>query len=340
MDKYFDYSTAGKYAYSMAKIRFYETRLLSREKVLRMMGTDEMSECFRMLEEAGYPVSLGSHSDFNPILNKEYEKVLDVVKLLSMDERVYSLFAVRHDFHNLKTAVKEYFSKDDFKEAYQPGGLFEVKDIKSSVLEEDFKKLGDACEVFTNIFTEIQKAYEKEPAPKLIDIIADRLIYAELLKRARKISNNFLTRLFVKEIDLTNIRTFFRLRYLQKRRIDFVEAYIDGGDFHLDFFLKNYEDDFYTLKTIFKGTEFLGLITDGSTYIEENKSFLRLERLVNEYFMKYVKAAKWISFGLEPIIAYYYAKMKELKTVRIVLLGKQNELSYDEIKEGVSDEYI
>jgi V/A-type H+-transporting ATPase subunit C len=340
MDKLFDYKNASRYAYSVAKIRFYETKLLTREKVLRMMSTDDVSECFRMLEEAGYPVALGSHSDFNPIISKEYEKALDTVKLLAMDDRVHALFATRHDFHNLKVAIKEFYTKEDLKEGYQAGGLFSTAVIRSAVLDDDFRAFGDSVDIYANAFNEIKKAFDEESAPRLIDIVGDRLMFVDLLRRANEIGNNFVTRLFVREIDLINIRTFFRLRYLDKKRMDFVEAYIDGGDFHLDFFLKKYEDDFYTLKAIFKGTEFLELITDGATYVEENKSFLRFERLINEYFIKYVSATKWASFGMEPIVAYYYAKEKELKVVRMILTGKLNELSYDDIKEGVPDEYI
>jgi len=340
MDKLFDYSNASKYAYSVAKIRYYETRLLTREKVLRMLGSDDTSECFRMLEDAGYPVSLGSHTDFNPVLTGEYEKTLDVVKKLAMDDRVHALFAIRHDFHNLKVAAKEHFSKETLSEGYQTGGLYDVKMLKNAITDEDFRKLGDDDALFAGAFSAIKKAYDEDPAPRLIDIVTDRLMFKEMLKRGRSIGNNFLTRIFVKEIDLINIRTFFRLRYLNKKRMDFVEAYIDGGDFRLDFYLKNYEDDFYTLKALFKGTEFLELITDGSTYVEEQKSFLRFERLISEYFMKYVSGTRWASFGVEPIVAYFYAKEKELKTVRMILMGKQNELSADEIKEGIPDEYI
>ncbi len=340
MDKLFDYSSASKYAYSVAKVRFYETKLLTRDKVIRMLGTEDVSECFRVLEEAGYPVSTGSESEFNPILQKEYEKALELLRLLSMDERIYALFAVRHDFHNLKTAAKEAFTKDDLHAAYQVGGTHDPKDIKGAIIEEDFKRLGEDAAVLGETYMAIKTKHEEDPAPKFIDIITDRFMYKEMLRRARKIGDGFVTRLFVKEIDLINIRTFFRLRYLQKKRIDFTEAFISGGDFTIDFFLKNYEDDFYTLKNLFKGTEFLNLITDGSAYLEEHKTFLRFERLINEYFIKYVKGAKWISFGIEPVVAYYYAKVKELKVVRMVLTGKVNKLMPDEIKEGIPDEYI
>ncbi|MFC1855130.1 V-type ATPase subunit [Thermodesulfobacteriota bacterium] len=340
MDKLFDYKNASKYAYSIAKIRSYETKLLGRDKVLRMMSADDASECFRLLEEAGYNVSLGDRNNFTPILQRENEKSLSTVKLLAKDDRVHDLLATRYDFHNLKVALKEFFSKEELPEGYQAGGILSTRDIKSSVFEEDFKKVGEGHGGLINAYSEAVKAFSDDPAPRLIDIVVDKLMYEDLLRRAKEIGNNFLTRLFVREIDLINIRTFFRLRYLHKKRMDFSEAFFPGGDFQIDFFLKNYEDDFHMLKTIFKGTEFLELITDGSTYIEEKKSFLRFERIISEYFIKYVRATKWISFGIEPIIAYYYAKEKEIKVVRMILTGKQNELSYDDIKEGVPDEYI
>lgn len=340
MDGLLGFNKASKYAYSVATIRFYETKLLTREKILRMMGADSVSECFRMLEEAGYAVALGSPTDFTPIIQREYMKALSLLRELSMDERVYELFAIRHDFHNLKVAVKENLTAEDQPKAYQVDGIFPQRDIKASVFDDDFGRLGDAGSALAEAYADIKKHYEESASPKIIDIVADRHMYRDILRRGDSINNSFLKRIFVKEIDLINIRTFFRLRYLNKHRMDFTEAYIEGGDFHIDFFLKNYEDDFYTLKSIFKGTEFLNLITDGSAYIEEHGSFLRFERLTSEYFMKYVKGAKWVSFGVEPIVAYFFAKEKELKAVKIILTGKLNGLSNDDIKEVIPDEYI
>lgn len=53
----------------------------------------------------------------------------------------------------------------------------------------------------------------------------------------------------------------------------------------------------------------------------------------------YLKKAKLISFGPEPIIAYIFAKENEIKAVRIILTGKKNGVDPDIIKERLRERY-
>ncbi len=45
-------------------------------------------------------------------------------------------------------------------------------------------------------------------------------------------------------------------------------------------------------------------------------------------------------FTIGPVIAYVIARQNEIKTVRIILSGKQNELPDDSIRERVREMYV
>ena len=56
--------------------------------------------------------------------------------------------------------------------------------------------------------------------------------------------------------------------------------------------------------------------------------------------MDYVKSAKYIALTLEPLIAYLHAKETEIKTVRIIMTSKINDIDSDTIKERVREAYV
>ena len=73
--------------------------------------------------------------------------------------------------------------------------------------------------------------------------------------------------------------------------------------------------------------------------MKETGSFTSIERLCDDAVMKYVKDAKYISFGIEPLIAYTAAKQAEIKSVRIVLAGKAAGLAPNLIRERLRETY-
>ena len=52
------------------------------------------------------------------------------------------------------------------------------------------------------------------------------------------------------------------------------------------------------------------------------------------------KTSKYINIGPEPIFSYIVAKEAEIKTLRIILVAKLNNLSPDVIRERVRELYV
>ena len=55
--------------------------------------------------------------------------------------------------------------------------------------------------------------------------------------------------------------------------------------------------------------------------------------------MNMMKEAKMIPFGGEPLLAYIYAKETEIKVVRIIMVGKLNNIAEEVIRERLRDIY-
>ncbi len=84
----------------------------------------------------------------------------------------------------------------------------------------------------------------------------------------------------------------------------------------------------------FKGTYYEALCESMA------KGFTAFEKQCDDYLMLFVKDAKYISLTLEPLVAYIYARETEVKTVRIILNSKVNNIDPDVIKERLRDAYV
>jgi V/A-type H+-transporting ATPase subunit C len=137
--------------------------------------------------------------------------------------------------------------------------------------------------------------------------------------------------------ELENIRNFFRARQFEDKRAILDQVYIPIGRLELRFLAENLEVAQDNLGRNFFNTPYAPIVEKGGAYFEENDSFLRLERLYEEYRLGYLLQARRMTFGVEPLFAYYHFRMSEIKKLRQVYWGKLNEVSVDDLKESIPD---
>jgi V/A-type H+-transporting ATPase subunit C len=67
--------------------------------------------------------------------------------------------------------------------------------------------------------------------------------------------------------------------------------------------------------------------------------FSEFDVLSDNYLISKTKACKLTSFGIEPICAYFYNKFMEIKNIRILLAGKENNYDTAEIRKRMRIPY-
>ena len=51
--------------------------------------------------------------------------------------------------------------------------------------------------------------------------------------------------------------------------------------------------------------------------------------------MKYMRLSRYVTFGVEPIVAYFVSRDQDLNIIKMILVGKLNQLPEDEIRERI-----
>ena len=132
--------------------------------------------------------------------------------------------------------------------------------------------------------------------------------------------------------DITNIKSYARVKSMKKSISDFESVFVYGGTISLDVFKKAFNSE--GVSSEFKDTAYAELCSklDGG--------FTVFEKSCDDYIMGFMRTAKYKSLTVEPLLAYIYAVETEVKTVRIIVNGKLNNINTDIIKERLRSAYV
>ncbi|MBC7363337.1 MAG: V-type ATPase subunit [Candidatus Aminicenantes bacterium] len=154
------------------------------------------------------------------------------------------------------------------------------------------------------------------------------------------LENPFLKEYLQKKIDLANLKIFLRGRYLEQSVSYLEENFIAGGKLEKKFFLEHLETPLEEVASALRTYSYAEVWKAGVSFLLSRESFVVFERETENLLMNFLKVAKQITFGPEPLFAYGQAKKQELKMVRLVLAGKMLAVPETLVKERITQTYV
>lgn len=354
-----------RYAYAVGRLRALETKLLDAMAIARLLEAETAQEVIKTLSEGEYENSLSGISDaadFETALNIERERIYALIDELSLDPQLTNIFRARWDFHNLKALLKSSYLKAGSDESTQSAvdmdeilvnsGLVPVESIKAAVEPDDEQSSGapslanltmsgnDVSSYIANALEDTREQYEETQNPQMIDIVIDKHLQSFLYRQAADYSNPFLCGYFAAVADLSNIKNFIRIKMLGEgvRLLDAI--LLPYGSLSREKFMGQFDETVENFAASLSGTPYGDVVSEGIRAWAEENSLALYERLVDNYLIAYVKPVKYMVFGVEPLIGYLLAKEHEMKQIRIIVIGKLNDLPTENIKERLRDTYV
>lgn len=317
------------YPYAVARIRAIENNLLTNVE-LEQMVEETPERILGTLQEHQYNTdSIERVQDFEKALTEESEKLYKLIKELVPEEDFPKLFICKNDYHNIKTILKGEAVKKDYEKFLVDGGVIPVNELQEAIVE---KRLDSLPEIMQKGVLEAISSYEKEQKSQIIDVILDKSTYSYMMNLAKESNKKFIIDYVTKLCDISNLRTFFRIKRVSNNFKNFEMTYIKEGSISIETFAEAFESDEPVLS--FKQTSYYEMFDEA---IKNHTSF---DKICDNYLMDYVKVAKFEALGVEPLVAYTYAKETEIKNIRIILTGKVNNVSSIEIRERLRDSYV
>ncbi len=237
-----------------------------------------------------------------------------------------------------------------------PRGVFreaaEGEDFTSSmkVIYDAGTFLDESAEIINS--DELDKFISREEK-ELFQLTSDLVFEKDVLKvilledqledvylTVEELKDDFIKDYFRHKIDLGNLKIFIRIKYAGLPKEKFQEALLEGGFLDDTLLLQNFELSFSEIGERLQATAYQNFWNCAVDALESKETYVELERGIEDFLMRYLRKAKFIVFGPEPIFAYALAKKRELALVRLLGVGKLNMIPSDILKERMSETYV
>ena len=309
-----------EYAYAVGRVRALEVSLIDKQRFERLLKAG-IEEIGRILVDTDYSPSLSellNSATFETVLQNEKQRILTLVDSLIYEENVRGFLHLEFDYFNARVLLKGKIFDRDVSDFLVPFGNLNIDEMKQVFDSEEYDKLPE------NLVEAIQNAissYYNLKEPRMIDFSFDRAFIKHLNTAGYP---PFLQDYYRLLTDLTNFRSLLRWKVMELDRSRFRDVLLPGGFIQEGIFLDLIGEPVEQIPGVFSKWIYYPVFLEGTKYLNTNHSFIRYEAMVEKLLSTYIDKTRYLVFGVEPVIAYYLRKMKEIKNMRIILVGKFN----------------
>ena len=315
--------------YAVTRIHIKENDLLTESFLDQLIEANSYDECFAMLREKGWGTE--ETGDMAGMLQTEREKTWDLMReVLHEDIDKLDIFLVANDYHNLKAAIKEAKLDESFGGIYIDQGTMDAALIRDAVAAKDFDRLpGNMAPVAE----EALGVFLRTGDAQLSDTIVDKAALEAVYEAGEASGSDALKQYAELTVAAADIKIALRALKTGKDEEFMRQAMAECESLNLS----------ALIKATLSGKEELASYLSATVYedgaAEFAKSMSAFERWCDNLLIDRMKIQKWNPFGIDPLAAYVLARENEMKSVRIILSGKQNDLPSDALRERIRETY-
>ena len=319
-----------QYTYAVARIRALEVSLFSNSTVDQLIACADYGQCIQFLQERGWGDS-DTPADAEAILTREEEKIWEVVRELSVDMDKFDVLSYPKLFHNLKAAIKEVCTEEENRHIFYEDVSIPGKVMLEIVREKDFGKLPH------NMQAAAEEAYETllhTRDGQLCDVIIDRAALEAVYEAGQQAKDDIIRDYAESTVGVADIKIAVRSQKTAKTLEFMKRAMAECESINVDQLAKAALAGMDAIRDYLSGTAY----AEGAEALAESPS--AFERWCDNRIIQTISPQKYNAFTIGPVIAYVIARQNEIKTVRIILSGKLNDLPDDSIRERVREMYV
>lgn len=327
------------YGSSNVLIRVYENDLLTRSHYDRMLAADSFEDAVNVLRETPYRNDVDrikEDKDYDSMFMNELHETFDELFESVPNKELIELAGLRYAYHNLKVVFKEEYTDQDLSHLYIPIGRYPISELRQAI------RTGDSEELPTHYLDSIQEVkedYEEYQNIQAVDIILDRRYFTHLRKLADETGEEQVVELVETQIDYKNLSTLLRAMK-QKRTRNFLTTILSSsGSIPKEELVELGGEDVEQATRVLREGKYRPIIEASLDNETGEISPVEIDFETDNAYMKKMYEAKLQSFGPLPVLAFIYAKETEVKNLRLILSGKENGVSTEDIRERMRLNY-
>ena len=315
------------YAYCVARIRANERYLLKEKDLSELLESKSFDSAIDYLLDKKW---ISEKGDISDCIKYQSQKLWTLLSESVPDKKELDILCTVNDFFNIKAAVKCHFTGKDPSAYYIFPTTLNLSELTEKVASHKFSSIEGAK---GKCAQESYKTACLTENGQNADIIIDRACIDEIRRYAKE-KSGVTSEICAFLCDTANIKIAFRCTMTDKKR-DFTETAIGECS------AISRKD---LVEATLKGKDALSEYLARTLYSEGAEIYLtssaEYEKWCDNKIIAIAKKSCFTAFGFDPVCAYYYAKLTEMKSVRIILTGLKSGADKSEIKERVRALYV
>ena len=244
---------------------------------------------------------------------------------------VFDVLSLPKLYHNLKAAIKEVCTEVENKNIFYDDCEISGEEMYAIVQNKEFDKLpGNMPATAREAFDTLLHTRDGQ----LCDLIIDRATLETMLEAGKKSGEKIIEEYAQTAVAIADIKIAVRSQKTGKNADFMKKAMVNCSEINVD----------QLTQAALAGVEEIAQYLEGTSY-REGADALRIspsafERWCDNKMTDSMRSQKYESFSVGPLLAYLLARQNEIKTVRIILTGKQNEFPDESIRERIREMYV
>jgi len=328
-----------KYAYLVGRIRMLERGILTTTILENAIKAEDLEQSLRIISEQSYLSEVFQNITKNPpaldnALLQHWWQTLNDISQNKLGLEISTFFRMSLDFNDIKLILKRHLSKEMGGKEYP--STFEWKKVNRYISGETGEYLS---EVYKKAIDEALAVYESTHQVQSIEIVLDRIFLNETLKYALICESKVIKNWLMAYVILSLLRAAFRARY-QKTKIEYFKIiYLDNPYLNYEDLRQIITEPEDKVTEIIKNLGYASIILPNEEFKSDPIYLSEIEKEMDNYLMRVIRSYRMQAFGPEPVFGFLYAKMTDIRNLRIILHGKYFQINENEIKSKLRECY-
>ena len=274
---------------------------------------------------------MDTEHDAEAVLKREEEKAWAVIRDVAPDMSVFDVLSYPKLYHNLKAAVKEVCTGVKNPAMFYDDCPIPGEEMYQIIESREFSRLPG------NMSRTAQEALDTllhTGDGQLCDIIVDRAALEAIEEAGKKSGEPIMENYADTTVAIADIKIAVRSQKTGKSAEFMRSAMAECDSLSLDQLIRAALSGAEEIAQYLEGTSYAG----GADALRESPS--AFERWCDNRMIETLKSQKYETFSVGPLLGYLIARENEIKTVRIILTGKQNGFTDDAIRERIREMYV
>ena len=323
------------YLFISTWLRAMEGKLLSHERMERMLEARSNEDAAKVLTECGYEGLEPLTSErLEAALAKSRDEIFAELSELSPNPRLVDAFRVKYDYHNAKALVKCAATGQDPQRLLIDAGTCPASQLREALQLDELESLSP---ILQEAIPQARDVLAATGDPQRSDFVLDRAYFREMAEMADAADSPFLKRYVQLQIDVANLKAAVRSIRMKKSYEFLVDVLMEGGTVE--------KAQIATAATTGGRMEavFAGDLSEAAALGDEAASGgpqTAFEKACDNVLVDYLRQSRMIPFGDSVVIAYAAARENDITAARIILSGRLSGVPTESIRERLREAYV